>query len=332
MISVAPTITDAGKNLLLRAIAGETITFTRFKIGNGELADADASALVDLLNPLVEFPINEIDKSSSKYVKLTGTFDSTFITSDFRWKELGIFCKGEDGKEVLYAYSNDGENAGMLKANSTEVVAEQSISLVIAIGNAENVTAILSESVLYVSKEEFEAHIKDRENPHKVTKEQVGLGNVPNVSTNNQTPTYTLPNQTVNLISGETLDIALGKIARAVISLILHITDYTSNPHKISAEKIGAAKEEHTHSTANIISGVLGIARGGTGVNSYQNLRSKLGLGQNLSALEEKYGGTGVSSLSGTDYTASRVRGISLQSSVPDTISNGHIVGVYSTS
>ena len=36
MISVAPTITEAGRNLQIRAIAGETITFTRFKIGNGE--------------------------------------------------------------------------------------------------------------------------------------------------------------------------------------------------------------------------------------------------------------------------------------------------------
>lgn len=267
MISVAPTITEAGRNLQIRAIAGETITFTRFKIGNGELADTDISALVDLINPLVEFSINEMDKSETGYLKLTGKFDSTFITSDFRWRELGIFCKGEDDIEVLYAYSNDGENAGMLKANSTDVVAEQTVALVIAVGDATSVTAILSESVLYAAKTDFDAHVADNTNPHKVTKEQVGLGNVPNVSTNNQTPTYTLPQVETELQSGETMGTAFGKIAKAVRSFIAHLSD-KSNPHKNTAEGIGAAKAEHTHSAADVTQGVLSVVRGGTGMSS----------------------------------------------------------------
>ena len=40
-------------------------------------------------------------------------------------------------------------------------------------------------------------------------------------------------------------------------------------------------------------------------------------------------GGTGISSLTGTDYTTSRVRGIALMDSVPSSIPNGCIVGVY---
>lgn len=34
------------------------------------------------------------------------------------------------------------------------------------------------------------SHISNKANPHAVTKAQVWLSNVPNVSTNNQTPTY----------------------------------------------------------------------------------------------------------------------------------------------
>ena len=163
MISVAPTITEAGKNLQLRAIGGETITFTRFKIGNGELGETDPETMIELINPLVNFPITDIDTSDRGYVKLTGTFDSTYITSDFRWRELGIFCKGEDDIEVLYAYSNDSDNAGMLKANSADVVTEHTVALIIAVGDAENVTAILSESVLYAPKTEFDAHVQNTE-------------------------------------------------------------------------------------------------------------------------------------------------------------------------
>ena len=36
MITKAPKLTDAGERLLIRAIGGEEITFTKFKIGNGE--------------------------------------------------------------------------------------------------------------------------------------------------------------------------------------------------------------------------------------------------------------------------------------------------------
>ena len=267
MISVAPTITDAGKNLLLRAIAGETITFTRFKIGNGELSETEIAGMLDLINPLVEFAINEIDTSQKGFVKLTGTFDSTYITSDFRWRELGIFCKGEDGIEVLYAYSNDGANAGMLKANAADVVAEQTVALVIAVGDATSVTAILSESVLYAPKTEFDAHVANEENPHKTTKVHVGLGNVPNVATNDQTPTYNLEVTEKELVSGEKLSIAFGKIAKAIKSLIAHLRN-EDNPHNLDPEAIGAAAEEHEHSAADITSGALSPQRGGTGISS----------------------------------------------------------------
>ena len=40
-------------------------------------------------------------------------------------------------------------------------------------------------------------------------------------------------------------------------------------------------------------------------------------------------GGTGVTSMTGTDYSANRPRGIVLQNSTPSSVPNGCIVGVY---
>lgn len=74
------------------------------------------------------------------------------------------------------------------------------------------------------------AHIGKRDNPHEVTKVQVGLGNVPNVTTNNQTPTYQWSENLVNLVSGETVSTAFGKMATAISTLWLHITNL-NNPH-----------------------------------------------------------------------------------------------------
>lgn len=63
----------------------------------------------------------------------------------------------------------------------------------------------------------LEDHLNNKENPHGVTKTQVGLSNVPNVSTNNQTPTYTVPQEASNLESGEKLSVAMGKMARFIL-------------------------------------------------------------------------------------------------------------------
>lgn len=297
MISKAPTITDAGKNLLIRALGGEQITFTKFKIGNGELdTESSIAEMSELINPLLTFPITDVDDSSTGYVKVSGVFDSTVIPVDFRWRELGIFCKGEDDVEVLYAYANDGENAGMLKANATDVVTEQTVALIIAIGEAENVTAIIAESVLYAPKTEFDAHVQNTENPHSVTKEQVGLGDVPNVTTNDQTPTYEIASADAELESGERMQTAFSKIARAVRNIIAHISN-RDNPHRVTLDQIDGAEREHTHSTGDIISGVLGLLRGGTGVTSYPALRNALGLGNTTGPLDVSKGGTGVTSL-----------------------------------
>ena len=58
------------------------------------------------------------------------------------------------------------------------------------------------------------AHVSDTANPHGVTKEQVGLGNVPNVATNDQTPTYTAATSRSSINSGEKLSVTLGKIKK----------------------------------------------------------------------------------------------------------------------
>ena len=83
----------------------------------------------------------------------------------------------------------------------------------------------------------FNNHHTNEDNPHGVTAEQVGLGNVPNVATNDQTPTYTdedVPSTLINLLSGEKLSITFGKIKKAITDLIAHIADTTMHNHGTS--------------------------------------------------------------------------------------------------
>ena len=89
------------------------------------------------------------------------------------------------------------------------------------------------------------AHTNTKSNPHGVTKDQVGLGNVPNVATNDQTPTYTAASTLAGLTSGEKLSVSMGKIAKGIADLISHIAN-KSNPHGVTKSQVGLGNVDNT--------------------------------------------------------------------------------------
>ncbi len=89
-------------------------------------------------------------------------------------------------------------------------------------------------------------HSEDTENPHKVTAKHIGLDKVPNVSTNDQTPSYEMAEKLVELTSEEKLGVAFGKIAKAINSLISHMSN-KDNPHAVTGAQIGTV--DHFMST-----------------------------------------------------------------------------------
>ena len=341
MFTTKPILTESGQDLLIRSIGGETITFTRFKAGKGSLpSGTTAASRTDLVNTVLSFGITEIDDTNRGYLKISGCFNSTNIPSNFQWKELGLFAKGEDNIEKLYCYINDGSNAGMLKANDSDILSEHDISMVLEIGEAEHFSAVLVTGNLYAFRSAFEAHVNDKTNPHEVTKAQVGLGNVPNVATDDQTPTistssdalnpilpgdklstictrarnaiwnliwhladtsnphsvtksqvglgdvpnvptddqtptFTAASTLANIASGEKLSVIMGKIMKAIGDLISHLSN-TSNPHSVTLAQVGGAAASHTHSATDVTGGVLSVDRGGTGQSNLPDVASAL--------------------------------------------------------
>lgn len=91
-------------------------------------------------------------------------------------------------------------------------------------------------------------HTGSSANPHNVTKSQVGLGSVPNVATNDQTPTYTVASTLSALVSGEKLSVAMGKIAKGVSDLISHVGN--SAIHKTTDTALSASSENPVQNKA----------------------------------------------------------------------------------
>lgn len=71
-----------------------------------------------------------------------------------------------------------------------------------------------------------------------ITKENIGLGRVVNVSTNDQKPTFVESVSLSALVSGENLSVLMGKISKAVSTLISHIAN-KNNPHGVSKSNVG---------------------------------------------------------------------------------------------
>lgn len=262
-------LTNSGINALLRATAGDSLTLSCVKIGNG--AAQAAGAATDLSNPLVTLNITECTVANQR-ATISVTLNNSTIDAGFRLTEIGVFAQDQDDstEEILYAYGTEPEATADYIAASGDNILEEDITIDVFVGNAENVSAIINESLVYATKAAFDAHVANHENPHAVTKAQVGLSNVPNVATDDQTPTYTEATSDTNLTSGERLTVAMGKIARAVRSLIGHLAN-KNNPHAVTATQVGAATSGHKHSAADVTTGVLGVARGGTGTTSLKD-------------------------------------------------------------
>ena len=115
---------------------------------------------------------------------------------------------------------------------------------------------------------ELNNHKNDHNNPHKVTKEQIGLGNVENKALIDQTPTFVAANELSDIASGEKMGSILGKIAKALSLLKSHLSNF-NNPHKVKAADIGAAASKHSHNANDINDGTVIVQRGGTGRNEW---------------------------------------------------------------
>ena len=260
-------LTPDGYNVMLRGLMGDAIKFTRIKYGNGTPGDGAN----DLQNPLLSLKIASATRSE-KYVTLSVSFKNVELEiTDFWATEIGIYVEDPDDstKELCYCIweETEIEKADYINPNVERLLASQ-YDFVVFVSEAENVSAALGDTLVYATVSELNNHKNDRNNPHKVTKEQIGLGNVENKAFTDQTPAFTVANELADITSGEKMGSILGKIAKALSLLKSHLLDF-NNPHKTKASDIGAAAAKHQHTANDINDGTLVVQRGGTGCRKW---------------------------------------------------------------
>ena len=169
MSFTAPKFTNAGRQLQTRVIAGDTLTFTTIKLGDGTMTTEPIAALTDLIHGIITLPVHEVRRNAD-YVDVTGVFQNAGLQSGFYWREIGIFAADPDypddrSHDVLYCYQNAAELAEYIPSASSAVI-EKIIRVACVVGDAENVTVGLA-SQAYAKAEDLQAleeqHSKDVE-------------------------------------------------------------------------------------------------------------------------------------------------------------------------
>ena len=279
-------LTKAGQELLTKAVNNkEKIIFSMIKLGEGDWTgeEKNIEEAESLDVPFLDAAINKSDvsvnESGDQFIDLSFVFNNFTLNSGHRITEIGVYANNKDGNSILYAIGTEDVSSADYVPNSKERLLEFELQISVYIGDSENVSAIINESMATVSKADFNAHIDDKKNPHKVTKNQVGLGNVPNVKTEDQTPEFSEAAELSNINSREKLSVIMGKIKKAITSLINHLND-KNNPHNLTAKHIKAADEKHNHSANDITKDILPVPRGGSGKDKFDEKSVILGNGK----------------------------------------------------
>lgn len=151
-------ITTKGAILAAKTLQSKTLSFSKFVIGKGEIAEGSVSeikALTNLVNPVLNFDITKISRETDTQVTVRGLFKNTDSEESFYLRELGLFAIDPDTQEeILFAYVNYGAEAEYINNSITEKK-EHYYDMIITVDNANNVTITVDPSTVYVNEQEL---------------------------------------------------------------------------------------------------------------------------------------------------------------------------------
>ena len=146
-------LTDKGRNLLAKALTGTALQFTKVSIGDGIWDEnINPENLIDLISKKIDLPINELDITGDGTARLRFVLTNTGLTDGFFTREIGIYANDPDEGEILYAvtYSN---NPDFIPSDGV-VKVENVTDIYTVVSNAQNVEAVISDTVVIATKED----------------------------------------------------------------------------------------------------------------------------------------------------------------------------------
>jgi hypothetical protein len=267
----------------------------RTDLATSDGATGGTSGFVENLNITGLKPITS--SNSDQYgqaliqVQLDNQREDRNIKEEYPLGQLGVFARLEGStEEILFTIVQyAGDTLPVIPALVTPTLLN--FGFYIAIATTETISIEMEFTGIVTAKQfddyklvtdetlnTLNEHTKNTENPHKVTAQQVGLGNVPNVTTDNQTPTFTQSSTLSEINSGEKLSTLFGKIKKAIVDLISHLAN-TSNPHSVTKSQVGLGNVDDTSDADKPISTATKTALDGKAPKTHASSSLDYGIG-----------------------------------------------------
>ncbi len=206
-------LTEKGKELQAQVEAGLQLVISRIAVSS-ELSDQPGK-LEAVPSEVQELQIDGVAPDGDRAV-ITAALSNMQVDESYMLHMIGVYALDESGDEILFLIGQDTVGDEIKPGVEEEIILEYNIAL--KVSNAEQVIFCRNLDD-YVRKSQFYEHAENFDNPHRTTKAQVGLSEVPNVSTNHQTPTWERAAKRILPESGDTLDVIMGKIEKYLSDL-----------------------------------------------------------------------------------------------------------------
>ena len=242
-------LTVDGRSALNQAQISNAMNIKSIVVGDGN-APGNFSTLKGLVHQLFEITDLKIDTMNGKCIV---TADLPQVDYDYYYRELGVIVTTDDG-DKLYVYDNCGDDAQHIVCTTGVESTQKRIRISLYITDVANIT-VSKPSILYVGYDDYEktverleeaiavtaeeavealdAHARDTDNPHKVSREHLNIEKIDNTAD---------MDKPVSTAQREAIDAVKRLLNDAIKS---HVEDM-NNPHGMMKEQIGLGNADNT--------------------------------------------------------------------------------------
>lgn len=151
-------VTKNGLAMIAESVATrKNLIFTRAVVGDGDATGRNFNDMTSVISPKMELPVTSgVNEGNGQYL-ITATLSNNTLNVGFFPREVGIYAKVDGKTEMLYSYTNGGNNVGYVPDKTTPIDSEI-YKIRTVIGNAKNITVNMSDST-FVTKGELDRYV-----------------------------------------------------------------------------------------------------------------------------------------------------------------------------
>ena len=151
-------VTKNGLAMIAESVATrKNLIFTRVVVGDGDATGRNFNEMAGVISPKMELPVTSgVNEGNGQYL-ITATLSNNTLNVGFFPREVGLYAKVDGKAEMLYSYTNGGNNVGYVPDKTTPIDSEI-YKIRTVIGNAKNITVNMSDST-FVTKGELDRYV-----------------------------------------------------------------------------------------------------------------------------------------------------------------------------